>query len=215
MRCWIGPRKRFVRRSRRKSHGVLMSRGEFDIIARYFSRPASRNEVLLGIGDDAAVIAPPPDKRLVVAMDTIVEGIHFPVATAAADIGYRALAVNLSDLAAMGAEPAWMTLSLSSPAADEAWIAGFAGGMFELAAQHRVDLIGGDTVRGPLVVTVQIAGWVESDRWLTRARAQGVDRRAGTMPRSPSPPRSRGRCPAAARSTRAAGRWPPGPARPC
>ena len=152
-----------------------MSRGEFDIIARYFSRPASRNEVLLGIGDDAAVIAPPPDKRLVVAMDTIVEGIHFPVATAAADIGYRALAVNLSDLAAMGAEPAWMTLSLSSPAADEAWIAGFAGGMFELAAQHRVDLIGGDTVRGPLVVTVQIAGWVESDRWLTRSGAQPGD----------------------------------------
>ena len=152
-----------------------MSHGEFDIIARYFARPATRTEVLLGIGDDAAVIAPPRHRRLVVAMDTIVAGIHFPECTAADDIGYRALAVNLSDLAAMGAEPAWMTLSLATPAVDEVWLAGFAGGLFELAGRHHVDLIGGDTVRGPLVVTVQIAGWVESDRWLTRSGAQPGD----------------------------------------
>ena len=152
-----------------------MSHGEFDIIARYFTRPASRSEVLLGIGDDAAVVAPPANRRLVVAMDTIVNGVHFPEDTAAADVGYRALAVNLSDLAAMGAEPAWLTLSLSSPFPDESWLAGFAHGLFDLADRHRIDLIGGDTVRGPLVVTVQIAGWVENDRWLTRSGAQPGD----------------------------------------
>lgn len=152
-----------------------MGQGEFDIIARYFTRNAQRSEVLLSVGDDAAVVAPPAGKRLVVAMDTIVEGIHFPAGTAAEDIGYRVLAVNLSDMAAMGAEPAWMTLSLSAPLADEAWFAGFAQGLFELADRHRVDLIGGDTVKGPLVATVQIAGWVESDRWLTRSGAQPGD----------------------------------------
>lgn len=152
-----------------------MSQGEFDIIARYFAKPSSRAEVLLGMGDDAAVIAAPSGKRLVVAMDTIVAGVHFPEGTSAADIGYRALAVNLSDLAAMGAEPAWMTLSLSIPTADETWIARFARGLFELADRHQVALVGGDTVAGPLVITVQIAGWIEADRWLTRSGARSGD----------------------------------------
>src|SRR5688572_2864267 len=105
-----------------------MSLGEFDIIARYFATPRPQGDVLLGIGDDAAVLNVRPDRKLVVAMDTIVDGVHFPVGTAPADIGYRALAVNLSDLAAMGAEPAWMTLSLSLPEAREDWIASFATG---------------------------------------------------------------------------------------
>jgi thiamine-monophosphate kinase len=152
-----------------------MSLGEFDIIARYFSRHDKRADVLLGVGDDAAVLDVRADRKQVVAMDTIVEGVHFPEATAAADIGYRALAVNLSDLAAMGAEPAWMTLSLSLPRADEQWLAGFAAGLFELADRHDVALVGGDTVRGPLVITVQIGGWVESGRWLTRSGAQPGD----------------------------------------
>jgi thiamine-monophosphate kinase len=152
-----------------------MSQGEFDIIARYFTRPPRRREILLSVGDDAAVVATPAGKRLVVAMDTIVEGIHFLAGTAPEDIGYRVVAVNLSDMAAMGAEPAWMTLSLSAPAADESWIAGFARGMFEAADPYQVDLIGGDTVKGPLVATVQIAGWVEQDRWLTRSGAQMGD----------------------------------------
>lgn len=152
-----------------------MNLGEFDIIARYFARRGARRHVLLGIGDDAAVLDVAPDRRLVVAMDTIVEGVHFPADTAAADIGYRALAVNLSDLAAMGAEPAWMTLSLSLPRAEEPWLAGFAQGLFELADAHDVALVGGDTVRGPLVVTIQIAGWVEADRWLTRSGASAGD----------------------------------------
>lgn len=153
-----------------------MSLGEFDIIARYFAKRGARRDVLLGIGDDAAVLDVAPDRKLVVAMDTIVEGVHFPHRTAAADIGYRALAVNLSDLAAMGAQPAWMTLSLSLPRAEETWLAGFAQGLFELADAHDVALVGGDTVRGPLVVTVQVAGWVEADRWLTRSGASAGDR---------------------------------------
>jgi thiamine-monophosphate kinase len=152
-----------------------MSLGEFDIIARYFARKTERGDVLLGIGDDAAVLDSQPGRKLVVAMDTIVEGVHFPVETDAADIGYRALAVNLSDLAAMGAEPAWMTLSLSLPRANEQWLSGFASGLFELAKDYNVALVGGDTVRGPLVITVQIAGWVESDGWLTRSGAKPGD----------------------------------------
>ena len=153
-----------------------MSLGEFEIIARYFTRHGSRADVLLGIGDDAAVLDVRAGRKLVVAMDTIVTGVHFPEGTDAADIGYRALAVNLSDLAAMGAEPAWMTLSLSLPRADERWLAGFAAGLFELADRHDVALVGGDTVRGPLVITVQVGGWVEPDRWLARAGAKPGDR---------------------------------------
>lgn len=152
-----------------------MSLGEFDIIARYFATPRPHGDVLLGIGDDAAVLEVRADRKLVVAMDTIVDGVHFPIDTAAADIGYRALAVNLSDLAAMGAEPSWMTLSLALRAADEAWIAGFAAGLFEIADRFNVTLAGGDTVKGPLVVTVQAAGWIETDRWLTRSGARPGD----------------------------------------
>jgi len=152
-----------------------MSLGEFDIINKYFARRTSRTDVLLGIGDDAAVVDVPDGRKLVVAMDTIVEGVHFPAKSAAVDIGYRALAVNLSDLAAMGAEPAWMTLSLSLPDSDEQWLAGFSSGLFALAQQHNVALIGGDTIKGPLVITVQVAGWVEADRWLTRSGARPGD----------------------------------------
>jgi thiamine-monophosphate kinase len=157
--------------------GILlpMSLGEFDIIARYFAKHGLRSDVLLGIGDDAAVVSMPPDRRLVIAMDTIVEGVHFPVGTDPADIGHRALAVNLSDLAAMGAEPSWMTLSLSLPRSDADWLEGFSAGLLTLAQRHNVALIGGDTVKGPMVITVQIAGSVEGDRWLTRGGARPGD----------------------------------------
>lgn len=152
-----------------------MSLGEFDIIRKYFTRGAARSDVLLGIGDDAAVLEVDPARKLVVAMDTIIEGVHFPVATAARDIGYRALAVNLSDLAAMGAEPAWMTLSLALPQVDADWLEGFAGGLLDLAEAYGVALVGGDTVQGPLAITIQIAGWVEADAWLTRSGARAGD----------------------------------------
>jgi thiamine-monophosphate kinase len=148
-----------------------MSLGEFDIIRQYFAPAGERGDVLLGIGDDAAVLEVGAERKLVVAMDTIVEGVHFPAATAAADVGYRALAVNLSDLAAMGAVPSWMTLSLTLPRADPAWLAGFAAGLLHLARAHAVALVGGDTVQGPLSITIQIAGWVEAEGWLSRSGA--------------------------------------------
>lgn len=152
-----------------------MSLGEFDIISKYFANRGARGDVPLGIGDDAAVLSVAADRRLVVAMDTIVEGVHFLADAAASDIGYRALAVNLSDLAAMGAQPSWMLLSLSLPNADERWLDGFATGLFELADAHDVALVGGDTVRGPLLITVQVGGWVEHDCFLARAGARPGD----------------------------------------
>jgi len=152
-----------------------MGLGEFDIIRKYFAPASERSDVLLGIGDDAAVLEVGAERKLVVAMDTIVEGVHFPVGTDAADVGYRALAVNLSDLAAMGAVPSWMTLSLAMPRADLGWLDGFAGGLLQLAHAHAVALVGGDTVQGPLAVTIQIAGWVEADGWLRRSGARAGD----------------------------------------
>jgi len=152
-----------------------MALGEFELIARYFASRSPRADVRLGIGDDAAVLDVRGDRKLVAAIDTIIEGVHFPVGIDAADVGYRALAVNLSDIAAMGAEPSWFTLSLSLPHGDERWVEQFAAGLFELAREHDLELVGGDTVKGPLVVTVQIAGWVEPDRWLTRAGARPGD----------------------------------------
>lgn len=152
-----------------------MSLGEFDIIERFFSRRSRRADVIVGVGDDGAVLDVPARSCLVAAIDTLVEGVHFPSGTAGAYVGHRALAVNLSDIAAMGAEPAWATLSLSIPAADEVWLEEFARGFYELADRHGVSLVGGDTVRGPLVVTVSILGLVSESGWLSRAGARSGD----------------------------------------
>ncbi len=150
---------------------------EFDLIARIRDRirqdiAASRDDVMLGIGDDAAIVRIPPDRQLVVAMDTLNSGVHFPPETAPADIGWKALAVNLSDLAAMGAEPAWCTLSLSLPDSDVDWLDGFLDGFLALAAQHRVALVGGDTTRGPLSVCVTAHGFVAPRAALRRDAGQ-------------------------------------------
>ena len=152
-----------------------MPLGEFDIIARYFSRPARRPDVLLGVGDDAALLMPPPGQALVAATDPLVEGRHFLPGTPAAAIGHQALAVNLSDLAAMGAEPAWALLSLSLPEPDERWIAEFAHGLYSLAEAHGVALAGGDTVSGPRVVTVEVLGFVPPGLALKRSGARVGD----------------------------------------
>lgn len=152
------------------------SRGaEFDLIDLIRSRAATRDDVLLGIGDDAAIVQVPAGRQLVIATDTLNRGVHFPDNTAPAGIGWKALAVNLSDLAAMGAEPAWCTLSLSLPAGDAAWIDAFLDGFLELAARHRIALIGGDTTRGPLSVSVTVHGFVEPGCVLRRSGAQGGD----------------------------------------
>lgn len=149
--------------------------GEFEIIARYFARPGERGDVILGIGDDAALLDVPTGHHLVAAIDTLVEGVHFPAGTVPQAIGHRALAVNLSDLAAMGADPAWALLSLSLPRSDASWLAGFAAGFHALADRSGVRLVGGDTVRGPLVITVQILGTLPAGLALTRSGARAGD----------------------------------------
>ena len=153
-----------------------MSDTEFDIIRRYFTRQDSRRrDVIAGIGDDAALLQVPAGMELVVCMDTLVEGVHFPIGTPAAAIGHKALAVNLSDLAAMGAEPAWATLSLTIPESDPDWLADFSQAFFKLADRYQVQLVGGDTTRGPLAVTVQAHGFVPESLALRRQGAQAGD----------------------------------------
>jgi thiamine-monophosphate kinase len=154
-----------------------MSGREFEIIRRYFTRQQSqREDVIAGIGDDAALLQVPVDSELVVCMDTLVAGVHFPENTMAAAIGHKALAVNLSDLAAMGATPAWATLSLTLPDDDPVWLENFSQAFFRLADRYDVQLVGGDTTRGPLSVTVQAHGFVPGGRALRRQGAQAGDR---------------------------------------
>lgn len=148
---------------------------EFDLIARIRARVGTHHDVVLGIGDDAALLSPPPGLQLAIAMDTLNAGVHFPPRTASGDIGWKALAVNLSDLAAMGAAPAWCTLSLSMPEADAGFVDGFLDGFLSLARQHGVALVGGDTTRGPLSVCVTVHGFVEPGSALRRDAARAGD----------------------------------------
>ncbi|WP_372015894.1 thiamine-phosphate kinase [Pseudoxanthomonas sp. 10H] len=148
---------------------------EFDLIELIRARVAPGDGVALGIGDDAALLRVPAGQELVVTADTLNDGVHFPAGTAAADVGWKALAVNLSDLASMGARPAWCTLSLSLPQADAAWLEGFLDGFLELARLHGTTLVGGDTTRGPLSIAVTAMGWVEAGAALRRDRARAGD----------------------------------------
>jgi thiamine-monophosphate kinase len=136
----------------------------------------ARADVVLGNGDDAAVLQVPPGQHLVACTDMLIAGRHFPLDTAPEDIGWKALAVNLSDLAAMGARPAWCLLALSLPSPDAEWLRAFARGFAELAAQHQIALVGGDTTRGPLSVTVTALGLIPAGSALTRAGAAVGDR---------------------------------------
>jgi thiamine-monophosphate kinase len=149
---------------------------EFRLIERIRQLTAQgRDDVRLGIGDDAAVLAPPPGQELAVAIDTLVEGVHFPLGTAAFDVGWKALAVNLSDLAAMGAIPAWALLALTLPSPDAAFVEGFAEGFAQLAQPQRLALVGGDTTRGPLTISVAVHGFVPPGQALTRGGARVGD----------------------------------------
>lgn len=151
--------------------------GEFTLIDEIRWRCAvARADVVLGIGDDAAILSPPAGAQLAISMDTLVAGIHFPLSTMPFDIGWKALAVNLSDLAAMGAEPAWATLALTLPDADAAWLAGFCDGFAALAQPQRLALVGGDTTRGPLSITVTVHGFVPAGAALRRDGARPGDR---------------------------------------
>jgi thiamine-monophosphate kinase len=145
--------------------------GEFELIRRFFVRAGAAPRdagVLLGIGDDAALLQVPKGADLAVSVDTIVAGRHFLEGADARSIGHRALAVNLSDMAAMGAVPAWATLALTMPSADSDWLEKFAAGFLDLADAHSVALVGGDTTRGPLTVSVQILGFVPQGSALRR-----------------------------------------------
>ncbi len=153
-----------------------MSLSEFTLIVRYFaSQRLARSDVLLGIGDDCALLAVPPGESLAVTLDMLVAGNHFLADADPEGIGHKSLAVNLSDLAAMGATPAWITLGLSLPAADEAWLEGFCRGLFTLAERYQVQLIGGDTTRGPLTITIQAHGFVPPHLALRRDGARPGD----------------------------------------
>ncbi len=147
--------------------------GEFDLIDKYFNRPV--RHARLGGGDDCALIAPPSGIELAVSTDMLVEGTHFLPATGALRLGHKTLAVNLSDLAAMGAAPRYATLALALPGVDEAWLASFARGFFALADQHGVELIGGDTTRGPLTLCVTVFGEVPAGQAVKRSGAQAGD----------------------------------------
>ncbi|RTZ72239.1 MAG: thiamine-phosphate kinase [Gammaproteobacteria bacterium] len=150
---------------------------EFELIARHFSALAPGGAgVRLGVGDDAAILEAPAHRQLVMTLDTLVAGRHFFPDTDPENLGHKALAVNLSDLAAMGAEPAWALLSLTLPEADEAWLSAFAVGFRELALRHGVALVGGDTCRGPLSIALQLTGLVEPGRALLRSGARPGDR---------------------------------------
>lgn len=147
--------------------------GEFDLIARYFKRPAKRSP--LGVGDDCALLAPAPGMQLAVSSDMLVEGRHFLSTVDPARLGHKALAVNLSDLAACGAKPLAFTLALALPGVDEPWLEGFSRGLFALADAHGCELVGGDTTRGPLNICITVFGEVPAGAALLRSGARAGD----------------------------------------
>ncbi len=149
---------------------------EFELIRRYFDRNGDMPGVAVGVGDDGAVLTPDTTKQQIQVIDTLVEGVHFPSETIPADIAYRAVAVNLSDIAAMGGCPRWMTLALTLSDSSEQWVESFSSGLFEAADKYDVALVGGDTTSGPVVtVTVTITGEVETGAALLRSGAKTGD----------------------------------------
>lgn len=154
-----------------------MPLSEFALIDRYLAAQGlTRSDVALGIGDDGALLAPPLDQHLVVTLDTLVADVHFFAATDPERLGHKALAVNLSDLAAMGALPAWATLALTLPQIDEVWLERFCRGLFDLARRYNVQLVGGDTTHGPTtVISLQAHGFVPPNQALRRDGARPGD----------------------------------------
>jgi thiamine-monophosphate kinase len=154
-----------------------MANSEFNLIQRFFTKQdVKRSDVLLGVGDDCALLQVPPGESLAVTTDTLVSGVHFFPDTDPESLGHKALAVNLSDLAAMGARPAWITLALVLPEANVQWLTAFASGFFKLAQSFQVQLVGGDTTRGPLTITIQACGFVPDQNALRRDGAAPEDR---------------------------------------
>jgi len=149
---------------------------EFELIRHYFTEQiVKRKDVHLGIGDDCALVTPPERQHIAVTTDTLVAGVHFPLTTSARAIGHKSIAVNLSDLAAMGAEPSWISLAITLPEIDEPWIDEFCIGVFELCEFYNVQLIGGDTTQGPLSISVTAQGFVPFDKYISRSGAKAGD----------------------------------------
>ncbi|MCO4322688.1 thiamine-phosphate kinase [Aliidiomarina quisquiliarum] len=150
---------------------------EFSLIAKYFQREqSSRHDIILGIGDDAAILTPPAESSLAVTTDTMVYGTHFDDSVPVKALGHKLVAVNVSDLAAMGAEPTWLSLALTCPAINELWLSEFTSGFFALADYYHCSLIGGDVTRGPLSLTVTAQGFVPQGKEIRRSGAQPGDR---------------------------------------
>ncbi|WP_286233190.1 thiamine-phosphate kinase [Thalassotalea sediminis] len=149
---------------------------EFELIKTYFAEQiVTRRDVVVGIGDDCAIITPSEKQNIAITTDTLISGVHFPENTDAKAIGHKAIAVNLSDLAAMGAEPSWVSVAISLPSVDEDWVGDFCEGMFELCEFYNVQLIGGDTTQGPLSITVTAQGVVPPNKHLARSGAKAGD----------------------------------------
>ncbi|MCP3674201.1 MAG: thiamine-phosphate kinase, partial [Gammaproteobacteria bacterium] len=153
-----------------------MSITEFSLIEKYFyQREAKRKDVAVGIGDDCALLNVPTGQQLAITVDTMVEGTHFLPSISAEDLAWKAIAVNLSDLAAMGAEPAWLSLALTLPETNKEWLKAFSDTFFECADYYGLQLIGGDTTRGPLAVTIQAMGFVPPKTASLRSGAKPGD----------------------------------------
>ncbi|MDH5353112.1 MAG: thiamine-phosphate kinase [Gammaproteobacteria bacterium] len=153
-----------------------MPQAEFSIIEKYFAGIGSSQwPPELPSGDDAAILEIPEGKQAVMSVDTLIAGVHFPLETSPADIAHKSLAVNLSDLAAMGASPAWFLLSLTIPDTNESWLDSFSASLRKIAEQYRIELVGGDTCHGPLSITIQVTGLVDKDKYITRSSANPGD----------------------------------------
>src|SRR3990167_3391096 len=153
----------------------VLTINEFEIIEKYFTRPKKRSDVILSVGDDCALLNVPQGQLLAVSIDTLNENIHFLPEMPAHALGYKALAVNLSDLAAMGATPAWATMALTLPDVNESWLSDFSEGFFSLASAFQVDLVGGNLSRGPRSITIQVHGFIPPDQAITRSTAKAGD----------------------------------------
>ena len=149
---------------------------EFEIIRLFFQKQQASNSIPIGIGDDGAIVQPGSNKNLIVTTDTSISGVHFPVNSEASDIGYRAVAVNVSDVAAMGGNAKWMTLALTLNVFEHSWLERFSEGLFEAAKEYGITLIGGDTTRGEgNVITIQMIGEGNPDEEITRDKAKEGD----------------------------------------
>ena len=153
-----------------------MNNSEFDVIKKYFTFSNSRDDVILAGGDDCACVSVPENKQLLITTDTLICGVHFPENTSPEDIAYKSLMVNLSDLAAMGATPAWVTLAISLPDINENWLQAFSNQFSAVLSKFNISLIGGDTTKGALSITIQAMGVSDKNKILRRDQAELNDK---------------------------------------